>query len=90
MAKSAIIVSPTTHLGGLSSGGLGWTDTGDKSVVGGLSREFYHRVWRTYDKPEAWVWQKRSEYGNRGQGTPEIDGQEQTTWIFVPHVAEQI
>ncbi|MDD3724284.1 MAG: FAD-dependent oxidoreductase, partial [Bacteroidales bacterium] len=43
--KKAIIVSPDTHLGGLSSGGLGYTDTGNKATIGGLSREFYHRVW---------------------------------------------
>ena len=34
MGKSAVIVGPDRHLGGLSSGGLGWTDTGDKSVIG--------------------------------------------------------
>lgn len=38
--KKVIIVSPDIHLGGLSSGGLGFTDTGDKSTIGGLSREF--------------------------------------------------
>ena len=32
MGKSVIIVSPDRHLGGLSSGGLGWTDSGNKSV----------------------------------------------------------
>ena len=37
MGKSVIIVCPDKHLGGLSSGGLGWTDTGDKSVIGGMS-----------------------------------------------------
>ena len=64
----------TQHLGGLSSGGLGFTDTGNKAVIGGLSREFYHRVWRALSTPEAWKWQKREEYGNKGQGTPAIDG----------------
>ena len=44
MGKSVIIVSPDTHLGGLSSNGLGFTDTGNKSVIGGQAREFYHRV----------------------------------------------
>ena len=48
MGKSVVIVSPDKHLGGLSSGGLGFTDTGDKSVIGGLAREFYHRVWQHY------------------------------------------
>ncbi len=54
MGKSVIIVSPATHLGGLSSSGLGWTDTGNKSVIGGLSREFYQRVYSYYAKPETW------------------------------------
>ena len=41
MGKSVIIVSPDKHLGGLSAGGLGFTDTGDKSVIGGLARESF-------------------------------------------------
>src|SRR5262245_46006096 len=45
LGKSVAIVCPETHLGGLSSGGLGWTDAGDTSTVGGLAREFYHRIW---------------------------------------------
>ena len=38
MGRSVIIVCPEKHLGGLSSGGLGYTDTGNKAVIGGLSR----------------------------------------------------
>ena len=88
--KSVIIVSPDTHLGGLSSGGLGWTDTGDKSVIGGLARNFYHRVWQHYNTPEAWKWQKKEDYGNTGQGTPAMDGENRTMWVFEPHVAEKV
>jgi len=90
MGKTVVVVSPDEHLGGLSSGGLGFTDTGDKSVIGGLSREFYQRIWVQYDKPAAWKWQARDEYGNKGQGTPAIDGAQRTMWIFEPHVAEQV
>src|SRR5215813_1438462 len=90
MGKSVIIVSPDKHLGGLSSGGLGFTDTGDKAVIGGLARDFYHRVWRRYERPEAWKWEKREQYGNKGQGTPAVDGENRTMWIFEPHVAEEI
>jgi FAD dependent oxidoreductase len=90
MGKTVVIVSPDTHLGGLSSGGLGFTDTGNKAVIGGLSREFYQRVFAHYDRPEAWRWQSRAEYGNKGQGTPAIDGAQRTMWIFEPHVAERI
>ena len=90
LGKTAVIVGPDFHLGGLSSGGLGFTDTGNKAVIGGLSRDFYQRVWRYYDRPESWKWQKREEYGNKGQGTPAIDGAQRTMWIFEPHVAERV
>lgn len=88
--KSVIVVSPDKHLGGLTAGGLGYTDTGNKAVIGGLSRDFYHRVWQHYNHSSAWKWQKQSEYGNRGQGTVAMDGENRTMWIFEPHVAEAI
>ncbi|MGB7345800.1 MAG: FAD-dependent oxidoreductase [Pirellulaceae bacterium] len=87
---SVILVGPDKHLGGLSSGGLGWTDSGRKETVGGLARDFYHRIWQHYDKDEAWNQQKRSEYGNRGQGSPAMDQDARTMWIFEPHVAEKV
>jgi len=90
MGKSAVVVGPDIHLGGLSSGGLGFTDTGNKAVIGGLSRDFYHRIWQHYDKSEAWKWQKKEQYGNKGQGTPAMDGAERTMWIFEPHAAEKV
>lgn len=90
MGRSVMIVCPDRHLGGLTAGGLGFTDTGNKAVIGGLSREFYHRVWQAYQQDAAWRWQKREEYGNKGQGTPAIDGQNRTMWIFEPHIAEQV
>lgn len=90
MGRSVILVGPDRHLGGLSSGGLGWTDTGNKAVIGGLAREFYHRIWKHYARDESWRWQRREEYGNRGQGTPAIDSEQRTMWIFEPHVAERV
>ena len=90
MGKSVVVVSPDIHLGGLSSSGLGWTDSGKKQAIGGIAREFYHRVWRHYQGAEAWTWQKNEDYGNRGQGAPAIDGDRRTMWIFEPKVAEMI
>lgn len=90
MGKTVTIVSPDKHLGGLSSGGLGYTDSGNKAVIGGLSRQFYHRVYEHYMRPEAWVQQKRESFGNKGQGTEAMDGKERTMWLFEPHVAEDI
>jgi hypothetical protein len=89
MGKSVILVSPDKHLGGLSSSGLGFTDTGNKTVIGGIAREFYQLIYRHYQNPESWKWQKQSEYGNVGQGNPAIDGENRTMWIFEPHAAEE-
>lgn len=90
MGKTVLLVSPDTHLGGLASSGLGFTDTGNKEVIGGLAREFYQRLYKHYQEPGAWKWQKQSEYGNTGQGTPAIDGANRTQWIFEPHAAEKV
>ena len=90
LGKTVALVCPDRHLGGLSSGGLGWTDTGEKKVIGGLAKEFYHRIWNVYQKPESWRWQERRAYGNRGQHNSAIDGDQHTMWIFEPHVAEGV
>ena len=90
MGKSVIIVGPDKHLGGLTSGGLGWTDTGNKAVIGGLARDFYHRIWKQYELESTWRFQKKSEYGGKGQGTSAVDGENRTMWIFEPNVAEKV
>src|SRR5690606_33955045 len=68
--KSVVLISPTTHLGGVTTSGLGWTDLGKRSILGGISREFYTRVYEHYQDDAAWNWQSRASYGNAGQGGP--------------------
>jgi hypothetical protein len=82
MGKTVIVVSPDAHLGGLTAGGLGWTDSGNKAVIGGLSREFYRRVKKHYDTPGAWIHQKPQDYRLY---RPDEDA----VWAFEPRVAEQ-
>ncbi len=82
MGKSVILVCPDKHLGGMTSGGLGWTDSGLKETVGGISREFYQRLKNYYDKPEAWIYQKPEEYSHYRK-------EDDAMWVFEPHVAEQ-
>ncbi|GAB3219909.1 FAD-dependent oxidoreductase [Algoriphagus aestuariicola] len=90
MGKSVVLISPDVHLGGLTAGGLGWTDTGKKEVIGGLAREFYQRVYDKYQAEGAWKWEDQADFGNKGQGTPAIDGAFRTMWIFEPHIAEEV
>lgn len=51
MGRSVVLVSPDKHLGGLSSSGLGFTDTGNKEVIGGLARGFYQLIYQHYQDP---------------------------------------
>lgn len=43
-----LLVEPGRHVGGMVSGGLGWTDRGGNPVIGGLAKAFYDRVWAHY------------------------------------------
>lgn len=55
--KSVLLIEPTTHIGGMSSGGLGQTDIGNKFVVQGLALDFYRRVGAHYGALEMWVFE---------------------------------
>jgi len=49
MGKSVVLIEPGKHLGGLSSGGLGATDIGNKKAIGGMAREFYQHIYSYYN-----------------------------------------
>jgi hypothetical protein len=85
LGKSVVLIEPGKHLGGMTSGGLGATDIGNKSAIGGIAREFYRRIRKHYDDDSAWKWEPRSYFKGRGH-----EAAEDTAWTFEPHVAEQI
>jgi hypothetical protein len=45
------LVGPELHVGGMTSGGLGYTDVGDLRALGGLAARFRRDVARFYDVP---------------------------------------
>lgn len=57
LGKKVVLIEPGKHLGGLTSGGLGFTDIGNKYAITGLSRNFYRRMGRHYGKFETWVFE---------------------------------
>lgn len=85
MGKTVVLIEPGKHLGGLTAGGLGATDIGNKAAIGGISREFYQRVKQHYAHEASWKFEKSESYSNRKQ-----NANEDTMWFFEPHVAEQI
>ena len=85
MGGTVIVIEPSNRIGGLTTGGLGQTDIGNKSAIGGIAREFYQRIKTHYQDPKAWKWQKQSEYRSGGQSI--TGSQEDTMWTFEPSVA---
>lgn len=57
LGKTVIVIEPGKHVGGLTSGGLGYTDIGNKYAVTGLARDFYRRIGNHYGKFEQWIFE---------------------------------
>ncbi|WP_339700250.1 FAD-dependent oxidoreductase [Algoriphagus aquimarinus] len=88
MNKSVLLIEPSHRLGGLTTGGLGQTDIGNKQAIGGIAREFYQNIRKYYENPENWKWQTRQEYRDSGQ-TRTAEG-EDAMWTFEPSAALEV
>ena len=87
MGHSVVLIEPGRHLGGLTSGGLGATDIGNKEAIGGVAREFYQRIYRHYAQARGVEAGDRSTSTATGRRRP-VDAD--TMWAFEPHVAEEV
>jgi hypothetical protein len=82
MGKSVVLIEPSQRIGGLTTGGLGATDIGNKQAIGGISYEFYRNIKIYYDDPENWKWQTKEEY-QQSRNAPH----EEAMWTFAPSAA---
>ena len=85
MGKSVVLIEPSQRLGGLTTGGLGATDIGNKQAIGGISREFYKNIKDYYANPVNWKWQSREEY-QQDRNDPVQDAM----WTFEPSAALKV
>lgn len=85
--KTVVLIEPTKFLGGLTTGGLGATDIGNKRAIGGISREFYRRIYTYYKNPDRWTRETRGDYF---KGRTVNSQNEDSMWTFEPHVASRI
>lgn len=85
MGKSVLLIEPSARIGGLTTGGLGQTDIGNKAAIGGIAREFYEGIKTWYDQPEHWKWQSPQEYQDGGQTRTSVG--ESAMWTFEPSAA---
>jgi len=88
MGKTVVLLEPTKRIGGLTTGGLGQTDIGNKQAIGGISREFYQNIAVFYDNPDHWPWQEKLEYMDGGQ--TRTGENEDAMWTFEPSVALEV
>ncbi|GAB3699822.1 FAD-dependent oxidoreductase [Spirosoma flavus] len=71
--KTVLLIEPGKHLGGMTSGGLGLTDIGNKYAITGIARDYYRRIGKHYGKFEQWIFEPHvaedlfGEYVKRGQ-----------------------
>ena len=85
LGRTAVIVCPETRIGGLTTGGLGQTDIGNKSAFGGLALQFYKDVADWYKIDSHWKYEKRSDYIPDGQCAGSFG--EDSMWTFEPSAA---
>ncbi len=85
--KSVRLIEPTQFVGGLTTGGLGATDIGNKRCIGGISREFYERIFDYYCDPSHWKHESRDEYFRDRTRSGE---NEKAMWTFEPSVALRV
>ena len=52
-----VIICPDKTIGGMTTGGLGQTDIGNKQAVIGVARQFYRKLGTHYGKLEQWLFE---------------------------------
>jgi hypothetical protein len=85
MGIKAVVIEPTFRIGGLTTGGLGQTDIGNKEAYGGIALEYYKDVRRWYSDPAHWKYEKPSEYAPDGQCKGTLGAE--SMWTFEPSAA---
>ncbi|MDR8390373.1 FAD-dependent oxidoreductase [Aliifodinibius sp. S!AR15-10] len=85
--RSVILLEPSGHLGGLTTGGLGQTDIGIEGTIGGMSLEFYSKIREYYQNDDAWQYQTWDEFMKR---TDRLQEGSEGMFAFEPHVARQV
>lgn len=88
MSQTVLLLEPSERIGGLTTGGLGQTDIGNKAAIGGVSRLFYERINKYYSDPSNWKWQNKDTYLDGGQTRTEQ--REKSMWTFEPSAAHKV
>lgn len=92
MNKQVLLISNTAHVGGVATSGLTATDLNNFRSAGGLTRDFYKRLYAYYLDSSAWRCESRDVFFERSKKrtfTGKNDSL-QMQWVYESHIAERI
>jgi hypothetical protein len=92
MGKKVVLISKNKHVGGLATSGLTATDMNRNDLVGGITKEFYHRIYSYYLNPEVWKNQDRASFmqSTLKRTYTGKNEERQIQWVYESSVAEKI
>ena len=92
LGKSVVLLSQTTHLGGVATAGLTATDMNRSAVIGGIAREFYGHIYDHYLQPAAWRGDDRADFFERSKKRTYTGKNDalHMQWVYESRIAEKI
>ena len=92
LGKSVVLLSTTTHLGGVATAGLTATDMNRSAVIGGIAREFYGHIYDHYLQPAAWRGDDRTDFFERSKKRTYTGKNDalHMQWVYESRIAEKI
>jgi hypothetical protein len=90
--KSVVLISTNNHVGGMATSGLTATDLNNFRAAGGITREFFQRIYTYYKNPSAWKNQDRDaffEASKKRTFTGKNDSL-RMQWVYESHVGELV
>lgn len=92
MGRSVVLVSTTTHVGGMATSGLTATDLNNFRIAGGVTFDFYRRIYDYYLQPTAWRSENREDFMERSKKRT-FSGKNDSLriqWVYESGVGEKI
>lgn len=92
MGKKTILLSKNNHVGGLVTAGLTATDMNRNDIIGGITREFYQKIYDYYLNPEVWKNQDRESFmiSTLRRTYKGKNDERKMQWVYESYVAENI
>lgn len=92
MGKNVVLISTTKHVGGLATSGLTATDLNNFRILGGVTMDFYRRIYQYYLDSSAWRSEDRSHFFDRSKKRT-YSGKNDSLriqWVYESGVGERI